>query len=519
MSSINRYIAAAGLAIALSGCDKNFEQINTNPYGLTTINPALLFTNAQQSTHGGRWENEQTIVQQFVNAYNTGATAGFNLNTDDNNFNISRWNDNYPEPVKFLQQALFLTKDDPARINLNSQMRIWKAFIFMTMVDTYGDVPYSQAGKAFLEANFNPAYDKDEVIYEDLYNELKSATAALNANNEFVSEDLLYGDLGSAAPQVEKWKRLGNSLLLRLGMRYSKLDPNKARSIVQEAVAGGVMQSNDDNAYIVYNAIYNNPLNDGPRVTNPYFYYMAEPFINKLKSVRDPRLKYVSGKYGDPNRVLALTPDTTMANQFGFPVGYDQLTVPDKPDYRGTNGTGQNYSQLNYSVFGSAVAPVFYVTNAQTKLLLAEAAQRGWLTGSSATMNAQQYYEAGVRASMDEYNLYPNTPSPAVSESLKDSYLQQPGVAFIEANALELINTQYWIASLGNGAEGFANFRRSGYPALSPNLYNNNLQGGFVRRFAYPNEESARNSANYQEAVASIGGNDNLTTRVFWDTP
>jgi hypothetical protein len=300
-------------------------------------------------------------------------------------------------------------------------------------------------------------------------------------------------------------------------MRYSKLDEAKAKGIVQEAYTGGVMQSNADNAFIRYTVAFNNPLNNTPRTQNPYFYYLAEPFVNKLKGTGDPRLKYISGKYADPNQALALVPDTTTANQFGFPVGYDQITVLGAPGYRGANGSGQNYSQLNYLVMGSAVAQIFYVTHAQTQLLLAEASQRGWLTGLPSVLTTQQYYEAGVRASMDEYALYPNVQSPAIPGALQTSYLAQASVAFNAGNALELINTQYWIASVNNGAEGFANFRRSGFPVLLKNSYNNNLGGSFPRRMAYPNDESSKNSANYLEAVTSIGGTDNLTTRVFWD--
>lgn len=517
MKKMKRYLALPLAMLLMVGCDKGFEGINTNPYALTSINPALLFTNAQRTTHPGFWEGEQTIVQQFLNAYNTGATAGFNFNEDNNNFNAPRWNDNYPNSVKLIQQIISLVKDDNTRTNLYNQVRIWKAYVFMTLVDTYGDVPYSNAGKAYLEANFYPTYDKDEDIYNDLYAELKAATAALDPTKDYVTEDLLYGTSGSAANQVALWKKLGNSLLLRLGMRYSKIDQNKARSIVQEAYNGGLMQTNADNALIQFSSVYNNPLNAGPRGTNPYFYYLAEPFVNQLKSTFDPRLKYISGKYADPNQVLALTPDTTLANQYGFPVGYDQTSVLTYPGYRGTNGTGQNYSQLNFTVFGSATAPVFYVTNAQTKLLLAEAAFKGWLTGLSGAQTAQEYYEAGVIASMDEYARYPNVMSPAVTSAEKTFYLSQTGVAYDPANALRQINTQYWIACVGNGAESFANFRRSGFPTLTPNGYNNNLQGGFVRRMAYPNEEASRNNTNYQDAVTSIGGNDNLVTRVFWD--
>jgi hypothetical protein len=519
MKKTSSYIFLSFSLLTLVGCDKGFADKNINPYALNNIDPAVLFTNAQRTTSSGYWEGEQTVVQQFVNAYNLGATAGFNFNEDNNNYNPVRWNDNYPNSIKLLVQIINLTKENPAKSNLYNMSRIWKAYIFMTMADTYGDVPYSEAGRAYLDTNYYPKYDDDKIIYDDLYIELKAASAALDANKEFVREDLLYGTTGTTAAQVTEWKRLGYSLLLRLGMRYSKLDQAKAKSVVQEAFTGGVMQANGDNAFIRYTMAYPSLLNNTIRTVNPYFYYLAEPFVNKLKVTLDPRLSYISAKYANPAQALALTPDTTRANQFGFPVGYDQNTVINMPGYRGQLGGGQNYSQLNFNTLGSATAPVFYVTLAQTKLLLSEAAFRGWLTGLPGAQTAQEYYEAGVKASMDEFSLYPTVPNPAIASGLQNSYLTNAGVAYNATNALELINTQYWIASFANGAEVFANFRRSGFPVLTPNRYNNNLQGGFVRRFAYPNEESARNSQNYQAAVAAIGGSDNLTTRVFWDTP
>jgi hypothetical protein len=155
------------------------------------------------------------------------------------------------------------------------------------------------------------------------------------------------------------------------------------------------------------------------------------------------------------------------------------------------------------------------ITNAQTKLLLAEAAVRGWLPAGAQT--AQQYYEAGIRASMDAYTVFPNTtPIPA---SVQDQYLAAPGVAWNNADALQLINTQYWIECFNNGYEAWCNWRRSGFPVLKPNLINNNLSGGFIRRFSYPQDEQTTNRTNYQAAVAGLGGPDFLTTRIFWDTP
>jgi len=434
-------------------------------------------------------------------------------------YNNPRWGV-YTAVIQPLAQIISLTKDDSAYKNLYNMVRIWKAYAFMTLVDTYGDVPYSEAGQGYLKQINYPKYDKMADIYADLYSELKTATGALSASNEYVTGDLFFG--GSTAPtpvliteQVAHWKKIGYSLMLRLGMRYSKIDVAKAASIAQEAFAGGVILSNSDNVVVTqYNNTVQNGFSNLQRNVSTYFYYLAEPFVNQLKNAADPRLKYIGASYALPQSITSAR-DTTTADQYGFPIGYDAVSVLTYPGYRGTKGGGQNYTQLNYDVMISTVAPAFFITNAQTQLLLAEAKFRGWVTSGTTT---QQYYEAGVKAAMDEWNLFPGTFSPAVSDPEKNNYLLQPAIAYNDSNALNLINTQYWIECMTNGAEGFANWRRSGFPVLQPNMYNNNLNGGFVRRMSYPTAEQAQNTLNYNAAVASMGG-DGLTQRVFWDKP
>src|SRR6185503_15945738 len=144
---------------------------------------------------------EQCIVQQFMTAYNAGATAGFNFNEDVDQYNSPRWGV-YTGVIKSLVQIISLVKDDPAAKNLYNMTRIWKAYAFMTLVDTYGDVPYSDAGKGYLQSVNYPKYDKMADIYADLYNELKTATADLSATNEYVNSDLFFGGATSATPAV-----------------------------------------------------------------------------------------------------------------------------------------------------------------------------------------------------------------------------------------------------------------------------------------------------------------------------
>lgn len=506
-------------ALIFSGCDNDFVDINTNPYAVTKVDPALLFAGAQR-THIGTWQGEHTIVQHFVCPYNTGANLGFNFNENIDGLSNPKWDQSYVGPVRNMVHAMDLLGASTTRVNLMSMIRIWKAQMYMGLVDEYGDVPYFEAGNG-LDYVFYPKYDDDVLIYDDLYKELKEAIAALNPAADYVPEDLFYGANANAttktttnADQVVKWKKLGYSLLLRLGMRYTKVNPTKAQSIVAEAFAGGVMTSNADNAFVKYDGVVNVQADNNALRNFSHFNYAAEPFVNQLKSTNDPRGQHILANFPDPGAVSNTSnPDNVLANQFGVPIGVTNTTIAAGGAYRGIRGTGLNYSQVNVWRVASPAAPDFYVTYAQTCLLLAEAKQRGWIAG----LTAKQYYENGIQADMDTYALYPA--STAVSGTV---YLDDPGVDFdlvaSDADAFRLINTQYWIVNLRNGTEAFANFRRSGYPALSPNLFNNKLNNGFVRRMSYPDVEGSANSQNYQTAAAAIGG-DNLVSRVFWDIP
>ncbi len=522
----------SAIILVAGSCDKDFVEINTDPFAITDIDPELLFAGAQRTDIGG-WESEHTIVQQFVNPFNDGATLAFNFNADIDNFQLGAWNI-YPGGLKEMTHILVLLGENPERINLQSMTRIWRAQAFMNIVDHYGDVPYFNSGLAAINGavSFYPEYDDDEAIYADLRNELRESIASLNPDADFVGADLFYGTngsepSGSAAEQVDKWRKLGNSLLLRLGMRYSKVDPSTAQAIVGEAVngPGGVMTSNADNAYVTYDGtLFINNTHNGLINNNPRFYYAAEPFVDQLKTTEDPRGKYIIADFDDPNNPLGdEDPNTDITDQFGLPVGVIAGDLTVENGYRGPKEGGFNYSQMNVNVLASIAAPTFWVTYSQTALLMAEAAERGWVSG-----DPQEYYENAVSADMELYDLYlveTGSQLPEISQGEIDAYLSQPEIAYSQAGsqeeALELINTQYWIVNIKNGAEAFANFRRSGYPDLERNDFNDELLrnggDGFVHRFSYPDAELSRNKANYQAAVQAIGGTDDLVTRVFWD--
>ncbi|OKS86370.1 SusD/RagB family nutrient-binding outer membrane lipoprotein [Mucilaginibacter polytrichastri] len=499
----------------ISSCNKGFDKLNVNPNNPTSLDAAFLFTNAQFSTHAATMETEPTVVQQFINPF-TGITAAFNFNQVNQTYTAQNWNAEYTGtntgattsagPVQLLVQILSQLKGNAARSNLYNEARIWKAYQFMMLVDTYGDVPYTDAAQAYLNNVLTPKYDNQATIYTDLVNEVTAATAALDPSKDIVKADVFY------AGNVAQWKKLGYSLLLRIGMRYSKIDPAKAQTIVKAAIAGGVMTSNADNCYLKYNATYVNPVSQNIS-TLANTYYLAAPFVNQLKNTGDPRLKFIAGKYASPAAAPTSVPDTISADQFGMPIGYSSATLSNAPGFRGSNGSGYNYSQINYTIFGNLTAPQFFITYGQTQLLLAEAAFKGWITGGS---SPDVYYANGIRAAMDQWTTY--NAAAIIPLSTENAFINSPAIAYNAANALNLINTQYWVASWGNGSEAWANFRRSGFPALSPNtISGQNITSGFVRRYVYPTLELSANLTNYQAAVADNGGPDDMDTRIFWD--
>jgi hypothetical protein len=140
------------------------------------------------------------------------------------------------------------------------------------------------------------------------------------------------------------------------------------------------------------------------------------------------------------------------------------------------------------------------MTYAELQFILAEAAQKGLIS----TGSAQAYYENGIKASFDYYKL-----------ALPAGYLQQTGVAFNPATALQQIGTQKWIALFYSGLEAWFDWRRTGLPALTPGL--SNVNGNRIPvRFIYPGFEFSLNKENVEAAVARQGAND-INTKVWWD--
>jgi hypothetical protein len=305
---------------------------------------------------------------------NGGVLAGGNFNVDSRDgTNASTWAVYYQNVIKYTHDAIVKTKDLPARANMYNMARIWQAYAFMILTDTYGAIPYTEGGAGYTDQIFFPKYDQQQDIYPKLIQELTDASAALNASGTIETSDVLY------AGNIAKWKKFGYSVLLRAGMRLSKVDAAKAQSAVQAAFAGGVITDNADNSYLRHDANYLNPIGNMLNSTEAANWYLAKPFVDTLKNNNDPRLSAIAIRYVGATSGPAQTPangNTTAAVQIGMPMGYDNGTIPARATADGL-ASFYDYSQADRRRIAKTAAPMFFVTAAQTNLLLAEAKFRG----------------------------------------------------------------------------------------------------------------------------------------------
>jgi hypothetical protein len=510
MKKILNYCLLVGLLLFAASCDKGLAGLNKNKTSPTSVDPALLLNNAVINTSfpTSSLIYDIGIVQQMVTP-NGGVLAGANFNQDNRSVGAPIWSVYYQNVIKYTHDVIVRTKTLTARSNLYNMARIFQAYAFMILTDEYGDIPYSQGGAGYSDQVFFPKYDGQQSIYTDIIKELTEASAALNAAGTIETSDVLY------AGNVAKWKKFGFSLLLRAGMRIAKADAAKAQATVQAAFAGGVITDNADNAYMRHDANYTQPVGGTLNSTEAANFYLTKPFVDQLKSTNDPRLSAIAIRYvgaTSGNGQTVAVGNTSAAVQIGMPIGKDNGTIVAAATSDGL-ASFYDYSQADRRRINKVSSPLFFVTAGQTNLLLAEARFKGWIT----TGTAAQFFSDGIKAHMDQMATF--DAGCAVAAGARDTYIAANPLT--GGTELQQINTQYWIASFLNGPEAFANFRRSGYPALTPNPYgqpsNPDVPNGtFIRRLTYPTSELSVNTANVNAAIASQGP-DKLSTRVWWD--
>jgi len=542
MKKFKYFVLASIVAFGLTSCG-DFGDTNIDPEHLNEGNVpyAMLFSNAQHQVLGSDWDIWRNGCiyagqwMQHITSIDWWWPHNMFYYTAD--YSAAYWSTYNSDRGAFRDVTTVLDKwagDDTYKIDYN-MARVLRVYAASRMTDLYGDIPYSQAGRPALYSY--PEYDTQQEVYNDMLKELDEAQANLSSGTAVMgSQDLYFqGDAAS-------WKRFANSLMLRLAMRLSKVDQATAKTYAAKALANGLITSNAQNVKL--NHSDGVTTNDSSEPYAKIFahedkeFFIGKTFLDILQDGNDPRIALICTVCDDPS-ISVQNSDFQYGNsdpsiQKGLPTGgYSNASGSQwwigklGGEYALIGTDGYNY-QSHYSVpnrytYSNPTSPTFIVTYAQTQLLLAEAAYRGWVSG-----DAQTYFKNGVQAALEQFSQF----TTAGAQSLYSTYLTSSAistyvnaqVAQFSSNPLKAINIQYYINCFCDEYETFANWRRSGYPELvqpanAASYGECATEGGTIpRRFRYPEDESQVNSTNYKAAVSNLSNGDRFDSRMWWDT-
>ena len=477
--------------ISMASCKKELDKVNKNPNNLEQADATTLLSN--------------TIVNEFYNNASIAWTLGNGL-SQQATFSQSYYN----QSARFLPvtnepywNAMYQSARDANTLYgigqtqkntlLQSVALALRSYAFAQLTELWGDIPFTQAlqGSAGL---YTPKYDAQQTVYTDptvgILPSLRRADSLLKANPAgIIGGDMLYSSNGTS------WRRFINALRLRYLLRVSSKMGVSAE--MQSIVADGtLMQNSSQSATLAL------------PTTTPY------NFPSLTERAGDFAVKYMSSllyntfaSTGDSARIVqyfATIPGTPAGASFSFTNYGGMPLVVDATSAQSSSSSNFNTSFTSGSNKNLLKARI--MSYAEQEFILAEAALKGWISGSAAS-----FYNAGVVGAFTEIGLDASTAA---------NYLTHPGVAFDNssaANALKQIITQKWIANINNGFEGWIEYKRTGYPNLDPGTGNVNLNGGQIAlRFLYPTTEKSINSTNYQAQIKTMGGTETTVYRPWW---
>jgi SusD/RagB-like outer membrane lipoprotein len=501
MNTIKRFAAAAGtlaLLVSVGACDNGtLTELNKNPNAPEQVGPELLFPNGTTVAVDLVRTSLELVPQgigstwpQYLSEYQYPEISYyvFRPTTAD-----GLWNSFYTGPLQDFRKAL-VAAEAAAHAEEIGPLLVIRAWTYSYMTGMWGDIPFTEANKAD-EGVITPTYDTQQIVYDSLLTSLARANQILTgAGSEFAygSRDPIFQYAGDPV----KWRKFANSLRARLGLNLIKAAPARAQTEVVAAINAGGFTSRTEDAQVNWpgntnanaNPWWANQLEGGGSRDDAR---LSVTFIDSLKSLSDPRLP------------IFARPIQAAPNDFqGMPNGIEAGAA-------GPYGTRS--SRLGPTVFAKA-QPSYVMTYAEYSFIKAEAAERGWIPGGAVA--ARQYYEEGITASMQDWG---------VAAADITTYLAQPRVQYVgtgtsSAAGIAQIIVQKWIAAFTAGFEAWSEWRRTGYPNLTPAVEARTNPPAIPRRVLYPQTEQSFNNTNLQAAISSQGGQE-LTNRIWIDKP
>ncbi|MBA4168620.1 MAG: SusD/RagB family nutrient-binding outer membrane lipoprotein [Chitinophagaceae bacterium] len=508
----------------LVSCTKNFDKINRDTNTIATVGAAelpFLFAKAENvavPNHDVYEISQHLFADHYAQYFACTATYyPSDRNIIRMDWIYSAFDPIYTDMVPQLQTIL--NNSDPNSPEYALANIVW-VIGFHKVTDYWGPIPYFKAG---LPGTSVP-YDAQDKIYDDFFKKLDSSIATLNGtakSNAFGSYDLIY------AGDISKWKKLANTLKLRLAIRISAADPDRAKSEAESAYADGVFQTSPDDDALIQKSLKGKDFNGLSNMTSWDEFRMSAAMESVLTGYQDPRLPVYflpagasadnpagTGKYEGLRNGLTATQLLDAANK---PVN---LSNP-----------GPRWSSLAYG--GTAdwlETPQNVMCTAEAYFLRAEGAMLGWNMGGT----PKELYEAGITNSMMQWGIndpavitdYINSNKVPVAP---DDYLNSPPVsdAPVQFSAdaqmqKKQLGIQKWLALYPDGYEAWADYRRGRafvrYPvANSDNADITNTSTQWIRRIPFLLEETQTNAAAVEAALPLLNGPDKVTTPLWWD--
>ncbi len=513
------YIFIVALLFNISACTDNFEELNQNPYQITDESLTQDFNNVGAfyapmfKNIFGNQVDHNLSNESWVRHLGTPTNFVGGIN---NTTYYMRWNGYWDRVYNNIMSPSGLVilkaqdEDFPVFVEWARLIRI----LAMSRLTAYhGPVIYSKFG---LEGG---GYDSEPILYNAFFNDLDEILAVFKANVDYQGLNNFDASYGGDIPS---WIRLINSMRLRLAMRISNIAPAIAKTQGEKALTdpGGLISANSENFNVfLYGAVYH-------PVTISFGWgdtRMSASMESILIGYTDPRI----AKFFDPATDDSLYPDHPNAPYKGIRNGAEIVAKGDRLSYSTISSDFKTVTERRY--FGLA----------EIEFIKAEAALRGW----AGVGTAQGHYEAGVNASFEEWGAGGASAYLANDTGLPLNYTDPKAGGLINAFIsridltvkwddgatnevkLERIMTQKWIAARTNSMEAWVDHRRTGYPKLPFNYQNDSsadwgviADDDFLKRVPFTNGQRADNAAAVAEATGFLGGADEISTRLWWDT-
>ena len=349
--------------------------------------------------------------------------------------------------------------------------KLLQAHTFSVITDLFGDIPFSEALQG--RANITPAYDKQENIYPALIAMIDEGLTAISAGTETISGDVVYGG------DVAKWKKYGNSLKLRLLNHLSSKQPNAAANFL--ASNPSLIETSVDDAKVAFGSVTSNanPIHQFDVISGRKDQAVASTIVDKMKALSDPRVSVYFKPIAENNNGLK---GQYLGNAPGNDVG----------------DTGESrYSRVG-SAYASIKAPVVLMSAAEVNFIKAEVYHR------ASDSRAQAAYQAAITQDFAALGL----------SSSAAAYLANVNVGY--NGTLQRIMEQKWITMFQASYESWVDWRRTGFPVLTP-AANNATSNVIPRNLPYPDVEINSNRANLVAGPGIPIPYTGLSNRVWWD--